>query len=513
MAATDPARHTRIMTDAPRTPHHPSNSGAQDGREQLGRFFDWIRSSGITRGGDRWLAGVCGGIARRTGLDPMIVRGAVIVLAILGGPVLIAYALGWAFLPNAAGRIHAEQLFRGVFEPAMVAIFALIVFTFVPFTRGLWWQGPPAGWGMPDWLATTLAVGWAIAVTIGVVWLVIFLLRRVPAGGYGTTWSGRGPTVPGYGTAASAPDAGRTAGAAAFVATDTGVTDTPGTAGAWTGTGTGTTDAGAPDAATSAYPTAPPPRPDAGAPRSAWDAWQDQNRQWQAQHRAWRAEQRAQRATYRWEHRHPGAGFSAIVLGVALAVGAVAAGVYSAGTWSSAAFILGVAFTLGVLALGIMVSGVRGRDSGAMGGFAFLAVLTLLFVGVFPQGTQFSPFGDNRWTVSSSSNDTTPSFAMIAGNPTVDLNDLPAAGRSGARTIDVWLGFGETEVILPADRAVTVETNSIIGGVDYADNASSDRGGILFHDRRSLNGNPDRPAAAIRIWSLVGQVDVHTKSE
>jgi predicted membrane protein len=148
-----------------------------------------------------------------------------------------------------------------------------------------------------------------------------------------------------------------------------------------------------------------------------------------------------------------------------------------------------------------------------MGGFAFLAVLTLLFVGVFPQGTQFSPFGDNRWEVTSSTADTTPSFAMIAGNPTVDLSDLSTAGRAGERTTDVWLGFGATDVILPADRSVRVETNSIIGGVNYGDDRSSDRGGILFHDSRSLNGNPDRPVAAIRIWSLVGQVDVHTATE
>ncbi|MGO4689869.1 PspC domain-containing protein [Glaciibacter sp. 2TAF33] len=533
------------MTDAPPSPRYPSNAG-HDGREQLDRFFDWIRSSGITRGGDRWLAGVCGGIARRTGLDPMIVRGAVIVLAILGGPVLIAYALGWAFLPDAAGRIHAEQLFRGIFEPAMVVIFALILFTFVPFTRGLWWQGPPDGWGMPGWLATTLAVGWAIAVTIGVIWLVVFLLRRIPAGGYGASWPADGPAAPtgtgsGSGTAAGTTGAGSGAGSASFAATGartpgTGTDDIGGTGigtadATWLGaqaTGSATADAGTPvdgvsgdggtgtgrwGAAGSAYPTAAPPRPDAQAPRSAWDAWQEQNRHWQAQHRAWRAEQRAQRAHYRWQHRHPGAGFTAIVLGFALAVGAVAAGVYSAGTWSSSALLVGVAFTLGVLALGIIVSGIRGRDSGAMGGFAFLAVLTLLFVGVFPQGTQFSPFGDNHWVVSSSSSDATPSFAMIAGNPTVDLSDLSTAGRSDTRTIDVWLGFGATDVILPADRSVRVETNSIVGGVDYGDDHSNDQGGVLFHDARSLNGNPDRPVASIRIWSLVGQVDVHTITE
>jgi phage shock protein PspC (stress-responsive transcriptional regulator) len=499
MAATRAARHTRIMTDAPPTPNPPSNGGTpHDGREQVDRFFNWIRSSGISRGGDRWLAGVCGGIARRTGLDPMIVRGVAIVLAILGGPVLIAYALGWAFLPNADGRIHAEQLFHGVFEPAIVVIIALVTFTFLPFTRGLWWQGAPAAWGMPDWLATTLAVGWAIAVAIGIVWLVVFLMRRVPApGGYGTGGYGTG----GYGSGGDGFGPSTPAG---------------GSTGTAYASGTATDDTN-PLLPTAPLPTAPP-RPDGQAPRSAWDAWQEQNRHWQAQHRAWRAEQRAQRNSYHWGHHHPGAGFTAIVLGIALAAGAVAAGIYAAGNWSSAALLTGVAIALGVLALGIIVSGIRGRDSGAMGGFAFLAVLTLLFVGVFPQGTQFSPFGDNHWMVSSAAADGAPGYAMIAGNPTVDLSDLSSSARGGGRTIDVWLGFGATDVILPAHGSVRVETNSIVGGVDYGDNNSSDHGGVFFHDSRSLNGagsnsTSDRPVAQIRIWSLVGQVDVHTATE
>ena len=31
------------------------------------RFFAWIRSSRITRGRNRWIAGVCDGVARRLG--------------------------------------------------------------------------------------------------------------------------------------------------------------------------------------------------------------------------------------------------------------------------------------------------------------------------------------------------------------------------------------------------------------------------------------------------------------
>lgn len=492
------------MTDTPHgatgnqtgTGSAPGSSSTPGGErpapEQLTRFFDWIRGTGMVRGGDRWLAGVCGAVARRTGLDPMIVRGIAIVLAVLGGPILFAYAIGWALLPNANGRIHAEQLFRGVFEPAMVGILALMVFTFTPFTRGLWWQGPPDGWGMPDWLATTLAVGWTIAVIAGLVWLVIFLLRRVPAPGGARTGQA------GYGS---------TAGTASFVGTSGETTDAA--AGA----------SGPAAAFTGQVPPTPPQQPAPEAQRSAWDAWQEQNRAWQQQNRVWRQQQHAERlaAHEEWNrHRHPGAGFSAIVLGIALAAGAAAAGVFAAGTWTSAALLVGLAVTLGVLALGIIVAGIRGRDSGAMGGFGFLAALTLLIIGVFPAGTQFTPFGSPSWSVSSESADATPGYALIAGQATIDLSDLDDAAGSDSRTIDVWLGFGQTELILPADREIRVESNAIIGGVDYAadsNDRSDDRGGFLFHDEHTFNDDSndsrtgDRPSQ-IRVWSLVGHVNV-----
>ena len=111
------------------------------------------------------------------------------MIAILGGPILFAYAIGWALLPNRNGMIYAEEAFHKRFEPAMIAIGALILFTIVPAFRGFWWEGPPTIWGMPDWLVTTFSVGWALLLVAAIVWVVIFLLRRTPASsvGYGRT--------------------------------------------------------------------------------------------------------------------------------------------------------------------------------------------------------------------------------------------------------------------------------------------------------------------------------------
>jgi phage shock protein C len=51
--------------------------------------------------GDRWIAGVCGGIAARTGLDVNLVRVVAVLLAVFGHLIgLIAYLAAWALVPE-----------------------------------------------------------------------------------------------------------------------------------------------------------------------------------------------------------------------------------------------------------------------------------------------------------------------------------------------------------------------------------------------------------------------------
>jgi phage shock protein PspC (stress-responsive transcriptional regulator) len=160
-------------------------------------FFDWIRGLGFVRGQDRWLAGVCGAVAARTGLDAMVVRGIAIVIAILGGPIFFLYAVGWALMPDASGRSLVEKAARQVFEPAMIAVGALLFLTFVPWMQGIWWQGPPEVWGMPGWLEVLLRTSWAIGLTAAIIVLVIYIAKRVP--------SPRTQPSRGYGSATAQP--------------------------------------------------------------------------------------------------------------------------------------------------------------------------------------------------------------------------------------------------------------------------------------------------------------------
>lgn len=55
----------------------------------------WNRSTS-----DRVIAGVCGGIGRRLGVDPVILRVVVVVLTFFSGAGLVLYAAAWLFLPS-----------------------------------------------------------------------------------------------------------------------------------------------------------------------------------------------------------------------------------------------------------------------------------------------------------------------------------------------------------------------------------------------------------------------------
>lgn len=78
------------------------------------RFFAWIRSSRITRGRDRWIAGVCEGVARRLGWNVTLIRALVILTSLLFGAGAAFYALAWFLLPDETdGRILCEELVNG----------------------------------------------------------------------------------------------------------------------------------------------------------------------------------------------------------------------------------------------------------------------------------------------------------------------------------------------------------------------------------------------------------------
>ncbi|MCI2237970.1 PspC domain-containing protein [Paenibacillus sp. TRM 82003] len=132
--------NTDANTDPTGTSRELPPAGPRPGPD---RFFDGVRRTGLTRGHDRWVAGVCGGVAHRLGVNPAAVRVGVVVLALLGGLGVLLYGLAWAVLPDATGRIEAQAAHRGDVSASFVAAVGLVVLDLIGGV-GL---GLPWNWG------------------------------------------------------------------------------------------------------------------------------------------------------------------------------------------------------------------------------------------------------------------------------------------------------------------------------------------------------------------------------
>ena len=60
-------------------------------------------------GDDRWLGGVCGGIALTTGMPSWVWRLLFTVLVLFGGTGILVYLLLWFFVPLAPSRANVKQ--------------------------------------------------------------------------------------------------------------------------------------------------------------------------------------------------------------------------------------------------------------------------------------------------------------------------------------------------------------------------------------------------------------------
>ncbi|WP_418969105.1 PspC domain-containing protein [Alloscardovia omnicolens] len=89
-------------------------------------FFHWIRRSQIVRSDQRWLGGVCAGLANRLGWDVALVRVLVVILTITGAG-LFVYPLAWFLLPNMRNEILAESLIQGRGNGEVVGVLIFLI--------------------------------------------------------------------------------------------------------------------------------------------------------------------------------------------------------------------------------------------------------------------------------------------------------------------------------------------------------------------------------------------------
>lgn len=130
----------------PEFPHPDQPTGGAP----WGGFFASIRRQGIVRTNERWVGGVAGGLARRLGVDPVLVRCIWIVLCIFSGVGLLLYGLAWALLPEEDGRIHVEQALIGDVSAGVAGGVFLTIAGLVTLDHGIvpsWYMG---AWGAGD---------------------------------------------------------------------------------------------------------------------------------------------------------------------------------------------------------------------------------------------------------------------------------------------------------------------------------------------------------------------------
>lgn len=467
-------------------------------------FFTWMRGLGITRE-PGWLGGVAAGVGVRLGIDPILVRGIFVVVALIGAPALLLYAAAWLLLPDLEGRIHLERLARGQFDGAIIGIGVVAVLAFLPVTQGLWFWGP---WNWDVWGGGRFLGGalwnllWTLAIIGSIVWLIVWLATR-----NGTT------RTPHDSVLYTAPPADSTAGP-----TDAGTTR-PGSA---------TSAAFVADTAAPVPPSATPP-----TDADALDEWKRQQEEWKREHAAWKAQQaevareraaherrvRAEQAAaqrtelaeqYRRTRSHPL--FSLVAIGVALVAGAVSAlVVVGAGDWSTAATQVGLAVALGVLGLAVIINGLMGKRQGGAGGMAWLVAFALLVTSIGGIGGVGSVGIRGEQNLAPSYADSS-TFAhnQISGIVNLDLTDYfdgsPATAQGRDGRVTLRLVSGDANIIVPAD-ARTIVHASVVSGTIQNEEGSIDSAvrstNFVYPPRRSVD---NEPTIRVNVWVVSGTI-------
>ena len=75
----------------------------------MDKFFNIVRGLGLKRGPQRWLGGVCGGIAAKLNVDVAYVRVGFLLFCLLPGPAAVVYILGWLILPDQNDKVALES--------------------------------------------------------------------------------------------------------------------------------------------------------------------------------------------------------------------------------------------------------------------------------------------------------------------------------------------------------------------------------------------------------------------
>ena len=494
----------------------PVPGAGGDRTSPLHSFFSSVRRTGLFRSEERWVGGVAGGLARRLGVDPVLVRSVWGLLGLVSGIGLVIYGLAWALLPEERdGRIHVEQALVGDINTGLAGAIVAVITGF-----GLGKYGIVPSWFVQGWIGSSLG-GFVVTVFwVGTLLLALWAmyLHRTGSGARPNAEPRHtphpGPAGPGTGTDAGRPGtppsaAGHPAGpfatgsdpvpsvpvsgpvpsgstgsgstatwpsaALAFAQPDTASTVrvTPSSSGSHDGQAPEQTDTTAsfhtparPVDATASFhtPTGPADAPSSGR----WSSSLAGPSPYVSQHTppAWSAPTPVP-TTF---HYVPGPGRTLSLITLAVSMFGLAAVVwaYSIGRLSPiGALITCTGLLTAVLGLGVVISALRGRRGGWMSVTGFLVLLAA--VPSLVTGSVIGGFGSINGTFPHRTVDITVTDAMLeqagghldlgeyaVGDITLDLRGVSAAAARDA-DIDISMGAGQLRIKTLQGQAVSVD--------------------------------------------------------
>jgi phage shock protein PspC (stress-responsive transcriptional regulator) len=407
------------------------------------------------------VAGVCGGVGRGLGIDPLLLRVVIVVLTLFGGAGVVLYALGWLLLPVDDGEpsLGSQLAHRGTARSSQAVLLAVVLAAAV--TLGILsafrrWDG-------------------LLLLSLAAVGFVVYLMRQ--------------PAPP------AAVMGGVPGGAPAGVAGPTGAgsTSAGSTGGGSTGTGSaaGSTSAGS----TVAGPTPAGSRPPATA--TAVPPWQGPPGSPPAPPQP---PVPPPPAPPRERSMLGGLTLSAVLLALGVLASIDASGAdLPHGAYPAAA--------LTVLGLGLLVGAWRGRARGLVWLGVVLAVITLAAAVTSPwQDRVGRGRGVNLDLRPTSISELPVNAEYSAGEVRYDLTAVPFEGQSAR--LGAQIGFGEIVVTIPRNVDVTVHASTGVGAVDVL---NADTRGGFGTDRNITDVGPDGPGGGsleLELQAGFGHVEV-----
>jgi len=422
-------------------------------------FFGWLRGLGIVRGEDRWLGGVASGLARRTGLDPVLVRGLFILLAVFGGVGVLLYGAAWALLPEPDGRIHVEEAGRGHWSSGMTG--AVVVTVLGLFGR------PFALFGLNGEFRGAV---WALLWVAGLIFVVLWLTGR-----------NRG----------SRPQAGQVPPAAAADPAYPAASGYP---------------AGPADPAYPAGPADPAYLADAGYPADPdGTAGYSPYLPPQAGYTKVRPAKPVRRG--------PSGAAVAVTLGTAMLLGGLVLALNAAQLLDLGNALVPVvaAVVLVVLGAGIVVAGLRGRTSGVLGFLAAVGLVATLLSSTAAQWQTSSFVVGTRTSWSTSAGQpAAEGYSVAAGQGVIDLTGVRSAAGAPA-VVPVNAAAASVQVVIPRGAVVRVRSELALGNIEYSTaQDSGSTSGLWRPAEFTINGDSSSaPAMILQVRGAMSNVNIY----